>query len=528
MRNILSVSDHSTNAAPQEVYNWKLVALSFSAAIGSAMYGYDSGFIGGTLSLPSFKTRFGLDQAEGDALAALQSNIVSTFQAGCFFGAMFTYIITEAFGRKITLILSGVVFDIGVILQIASSGNVGLIYAGRAITGLSIGTTSMIVPIYIAEWAPPATRGRMVGIYETMYQTALVIAFWINYGVKLHVPDSSDKQWHIPVSLQFVFGTGVVIAMFFQPESYRWLLKKGKDQKAVENLCWVRNLEPTHQYIQWEITTVTEQIENELQMVEGSSFLSRLKECTKPGIRLRIGLSILVMVFQNLSGINALNYYSPNIFQSIGFKGGSVELLATGIFGVIKAVTNYAYVLVGVDQFGRRKTLLTGCVGTIIAMLYLAIYTQISGSFDKDIPKDGAAYIAIVMVYIFAFFYTFSWNGVPFIYCSEILPNQLRTMGMMLAVLTQWLFQFIIVYSNPYMMSNIKYGTFYFFAACLVISWFFAWFCMPETQGITLEDMDILFNTPGTARTKRKETDKIIEERRIERESKSGDENHTV
>lgn len=527
MKGLLSVTDHSSNAAPKEVYNWKLVSLAVSAALGSAMFGYDTGYISGTLNLPSFKARFGLDQADGNDLAALQSNIVSTFQGGCFFGCMFAYVITEVFGRKVTLMLSGAVLDVGVVLQLAANGSVGMFYAGRIITGLAVGTTSMIVPIYIAEWAPPAIRGRLVGIYEAMYQSALVVAFWVSYGVKVHQSDTSDQQWYIPVALQMIFGTGVTLAMAFQPETYRWLIKKGKEERAIKNICWVRNLDAEHPYIQWELETVREQIESERELAKDTTVLSLFKECGKKGIRFRIALCVLVMMFQNLSGINALNYYAPDIFRSIGFKGDEVELLATGVFGIIKALTNYAFVLVGIDRFGRRKTLLTGCVGTIVAMFYLAIYTQVSGSFDKTVPKDAGAYFAIIMVYVFALFYTFSWNGVPYIYCAEILPNRLRTLGMMFAVLTQWLFQFMVVYSNPYMMTNIKYGTFYFFGAWLIISWFFAFYCMPETQGLALEDMDIMFNANGTARAKRRKTDEVVLARREQRDAKSDSVQHT-
>jgi len=135
MRNWFSAKDSSAHAAPDAVYNWRVYALALSASMGSAMFGYDSAFIGGSITLPSFKKEFGLDSSTGNALAALQANIVSTFQAGCFFGAIIVYYLTERFGRKIPLILAGIVFNIGVILEIASRGSVGLIYGGRVLTG---------------------------------------------------------------------------------------------------------------------------------------------------------------------------------------------------------------------------------------------------------------------------------------------------------------------------------------------------------------------------------------------------------
>lgn len=135
MPRILAPRDSSAYPAPAAVYNWRVYTLALSAAMGSAMFGYDSAFIGGAITLPSFKSEFGLATASGDKLASLSANIVSTFQAGCFFGAILCYPLSEKLGRKIPLILCGLLFNIGAILQLASSGKVGLIYTGRAFTG---------------------------------------------------------------------------------------------------------------------------------------------------------------------------------------------------------------------------------------------------------------------------------------------------------------------------------------------------------------------------------------------------------
>jgi len=132
---ILAPKDLSSNPAPPQVYNWKVYALAISAAMGSSMFGYDSSFIGGSLSLPSFRERFGLAHASSAERSALSAHIVSTFQAGCFFGAILCYIISERLGLKKTLMVCGAVFNVGTVLQVASTGQLGLIYAGRVLTG---------------------------------------------------------------------------------------------------------------------------------------------------------------------------------------------------------------------------------------------------------------------------------------------------------------------------------------------------------------------------------------------------------
>ncbi len=129
------IQDESAFPAPDAVYNWRVYALAVSAAMGSAMFGYDSAFIGGTLTLPSFKSKFGIEDSSGNTAASLSANIVSTFQAGCFFGAIFVYYFTERFGRRFPLMFCGALFDLGAILQLSSSGRIGLIYGGRALTG---------------------------------------------------------------------------------------------------------------------------------------------------------------------------------------------------------------------------------------------------------------------------------------------------------------------------------------------------------------------------------------------------------
>lgn len=194
-----------------------------------------------------------------------------------------------------------------------------------------------------------------------------------------------------------------------------------------------------------------------------------------------------------LPSVNALNYYSNTILENIGFSGSSVSLLATGIYGIIKFCVTLLYMLFFVDRTGRRSALLVGAVGAGIAMFYLGAYTKISGSFDHSVPQDGGARAALAMIYVFAIFYGFSWNGIPWIYSAEILPTRVRTLGNMIVVCMQWLAQFTIVYSVPHMITNIKYGTFIFFGCCTVVGFVFAYLCVPETKGIPLEDMDILF-----------------------------------
>lgn len=169
---------------PQNVYNWRVYFSSAIAAFAAVMIGYDSAFIGGTIALDSFKREFGLDKMPTSDVNFLSANIVSTYQAGCFFGALGGYPLGQIYGRKYGLMVAGLIFIFGAGLMLGTTAERGLalLYVGRVIAGLGIGIASNLTPIYIAEVAPTAIRGRLVGLYELGWQAGGLVGFWINYG----------------------------------------------------------------------------------------------------------------------------------------------------------------------------------------------------------------------------------------------------------------------------------------------------------------------------------------------------------
>lgn len=279
------------------------------------------------------------------------------------------------------------------------------------------------MPQYISEWSPPAIRGRLVGIFEMVLQLSQIVGFWINYGVSRNISGTSTAQWQIPFSIQLVPGFLLVVLMLLQPDSPRWFIKAGKIAKATSSLVRIRNLPENDPYITWEIETIQEQLSREEELGGNKSLWGKVREIFAPGVRNRLFLGMSLMMLQNLSGINALNYYSPTIFTSIGFTGSNVSLLATGVFGIVKSFVTIMFMLFGVDRLGRRKSMLVGSAGAMFAMFYLGVYSKLSGSFHETANRDAGAYIAIVMVYLFAVFYAFSWNGIPWIFWYVIILN---------------------------------------------------------------------------------------------------------
>ncbi|QRW23411.1 Sugar (and other) transporter [Rhizoctonia solani] len=496
---------------PREVYNWRPYLLALIAGWGvpylpvflslevlniiSNAYvctrSYDSAFIGGTIELLAFQAQFGLDQLSEDELAFTSSNIVSTYQAGCFFGCIAAFFIVETFGRRITLQCSSALFCLGAGLMLGAKHSLGMIFLGRIVGGLGVGGVSLATPLYIAEIAPPSIRGQLVGFYEIFLQAGGVVGFWINFGISEHVSFGS-KQWHIPVAVQLIPGGLLLVASVSLRETPRWLYRKGQLNDAIVNLSWIRNLPADHPYIQQEMEGIRAQFQREMQENGTGGFMTKLKELTKPGIRNRLGVGMCIMMCQNLTGMNAINYYSPTIFSSIGITGTNNSLFATGIYGVVKMVATLIALVWLVDRVGRRKPLIAGAVVGALAMYYIAGFVAVAKPSNVGSPSPAGKFAA-ACIYIFAVAFCMSWNGISWIICSEIFPLSVRALGQAITSATQWLWQFVIARSTPYMIKNIGYGTYLFFGSCMVLMIPWVYFILPETKGVSLEDMDRLF-----------------------------------
>ena len=179
-----------------------------------------------------------------------------------------------------------------------------------SLAGLGVGASSLIIPVYISESSPPAIRGRLIGIFEILLQFSQIPGFWVNYGVNKNISATSDTQWRIPFSIQLIPGALLMILMSMQTESPRFLAKKGRWGKVRSVLSYIRNLPEDHEYINWEIDTIRGQLESEASGA-GLSFAAKVKQIWKTNTRGRLFRGMALMILQNLSGINAINYYSP-------------------------------------------------------------------------------------------------------------------------------------------------------------------------------------------------------------------------
>lgn len=477
--------------SPKEIYNWRLYILALIAGWGGALFGYDSAVIGGAVDLPMFRAQFGLDKMSPKQLEFVSSNIESTYQAGCFFGSLLAFVIVEKLGRRCALRFASVLFCVGASLMLGARHSLGIFYGGCVLTGLGVGCISLASPLYMAEIAPPKNRGQLVGFYEIILQVGEGVGFWINYGVSKNMPLSS-KQWHIPVAIQLIPGGILFIASMFLQETPRWLYKVGRKDEALQTLGWIRNLPIEHVYIQEEFAMVGIQLDRELHVQRKSGFIGQLREIAKPGLRNRLALGMGIMMCQNLTGAGAISDFAPTIFESIGITGTNSALFATGIYGIVKIVATFIALFWIVDRAGRRKPLMTGAFIGALAMYYVAGFIAIAKPGEGAMSKATGRFAAACL-YIFAVATCGSWNGISWIICAEIFPLSVRALCQAITAATHWLWQFAIARSTPYMLANIGYGFYLFFGSCMMLMVPLVFFLLPETKGVSLEQMDKLF-----------------------------------
>ncbi|CDK25461.1 unnamed protein product [Kuraishia capsulata CBS 1993] len=478
---------------PKQIYNWKIYVSTAIASSASMMIGYDNGFVGGALALQGFIDEFFEGRTAGD-ITALKSNIISLFQAGCFFGALFSYPVGHHYGRKKGLVASGFLIILGAVIMMCSSKSRGLgpILAGRVISGLGVGATSNLAPIYIAEIAPPPIRGMLSGSYDVGWRVGDLTGFWINYGVSEHI--TGRAQWMIPFGVQLAPAVIFLLGASFLVESPRWLIQNGQVEHGVENLAYIRNLDLSNDYLQYELTRIQDSIEEQRRTV-GLDLWGPFRECiSSTNIMFRIFITASIFVLQNGFGIQAINYYSPIIFESLGVTGTSATLLSSGLFGVVKFVTCFIWIFTVVDRVGRRPSLMAGSVGCAVCFFYIGAFIKL-GKPGTEGHEGGspAGRAAIGMMYIWTFIFMMSWSATPWVLGAECFDQNIRTFVQAINAAASWASVFVIARFTAQMISALGYGTYFLFASISILTFPYIFFVLPETKGIPLEAMDRLF-----------------------------------
>lgn len=296
------------------------------------------------------------------------------------------------------------------------------------------------------------------------------------------------------MAIQMIPGGFLLIGMIFQKESPRYLVSRDRVEEAIEVITYTRQLAASHPFVAGEIAEITESVMAENAVLGGASVTSLIKEIfTIPANRRRYILAMTLQIFQQMTGTNAINYYAPSIFSSVGLSGTSNSLLATGVYGIVKVCTTLVFIFLIVDNVGRRKPLMTGALIQACCLLYLAIYVRLAKIQAGDVTAGG--YVGIISIYIYAFGWSFGWSVIPWVVPSEIFPTRVRAIAMSSIFAFQWLLNFAITRSTPYMMLNLdKWGAYLIFSIFTFGSAAWAFFFFPELKGRSIESMDNLFN----------------------------------
>lgn len=380
--------------------------------------------MGSVLALKSFKLDFGLPTGSTGFASAknadISSNVVSLLTAGCFFGAIAAAFLNERFGRRYSLMGFSLVFLVGAAVQTGAHHKIGAIYAGRVIAGLGIGGMSSITPVFVSENCPPEVRGRIAGLFQEFLVIGSTFAYWLDYGVSLHIP-TSTRQWRIPVAIQIIPGGLMLIGLFFLKESPRWLMKQGRHEEAAISLAHVRCETTSSPAIVQELAEIRASIEEELNATEGVTW----KETLQPGNRNRFLIAFVLMMCQQFSGTNSIGYYAPEIFQTVGVSKANASLFATGVYGTVKVVATAVFLLVGIDRFGRKKALMAGAAW--MAVMMFIIGAVLDTHPPKDTSKVSSASIAmVVMIYLYVIGYSASWGPTPWVSTIHSLTSQIQ------------------------------------------------------------------------------------------------------
>jgi sugar porter (SP) family MFS transporter len=295
----------------------------------------------------------------------------------------------------------------------------------------------------ISEISPPAIRGRLVGLYELGWQIGGLVGFWINYGL-IETMTPSHKQWIIPFAIQLVPAGALFVGSFLCKESPRWLLSKGRRAEALKNLSWIRQLPVDDIYMLEEISACDMAIEHQRSSV-GLGFWQPFKTLRKDRkVIYRFFLGGALFFWQNASGINAINYYSPTVFKSIGITGTNTSLFTTGLFGVVKTVFTFVWLLFLIDKLGRRNLLIIGAVGGSLCLWYVGGYIAIAKpQLHPTTNLTSGGISAVFFFYLWTTFYTPSWNGTSWVLNSEMFDQNVRTLAQAFAAANNWLWNFL-------------------------------------------------------------------------------------
>ena len=446
------------------------------ATIGGFMFGYDSGVINGTQE--------GLESAFD--LSALGTGVnVGAILIGCAVGAFAAGRLADIIGRRSVMLLAAIAFIISAI-GTGAAGSSEIFILARFIGGLGVGAASVLSPAYISEVTPAAIRGRLSSVQQIMIIIGLTAAFLANYLLSELAQGSTGifwlgyPAWRWMFWMQLVPATIFLIALLFIPESPRYLVSKGRDDRAHAVLSRLFGAEVASAKV------------DEIRQSLARDHQPRLSDLKAPGggIRPIVWAGIMLAVFQQLVGINIVFYYGAVLWRAVGYTEADALMtnIITGSVSILACLLSIALI----DRIGRKPILLIGSAGMVLTLVLMA-FAFSTGSIDAAGTlqmSPGMGRIALVSAITYAALFNFSWGPVMWVMLGEMFPNQIRGSALAVAGFAQWIANFAIVVSFPWLLQNIGLPvTYSFYAASALVSYFLVRRYIHETRGKELEQM---------------------------------------
>ncbi|KAK6204391.1 sugar transporter 1 [Scheffersomyces amazonensis] len=469
--------------------HWLISTFCLLVAFGGFVFGFDTGTISGFVNMSDFLERFGQVHSDGTFyLSNVRVGLlVSIFNIGCAVGGIFLSKSAELYGRRVGIMFAMVIYVVGIIVQISAQDKWYQICVGRAITGLAVGTVSVLSPMFISETAPKTLRGTLVCCFQLNITFGIFIGYCVTYGTKQL---SDSRQWRIPLGLCFLWAIFLVAGMVFMPESPRYLVEKQKIEEAKKSIARSNNLSAEDPAVYSEVQLIQAGIDREA--LAGSASWTELIT-GKPAIFRRVIMGIMLQSLQQLTGDNYFFYYGTTIFQAVGLKDSFQTSIILGI-------VNFASTFVGIyiiERLGRRVTLLSGSAAMFVCFIIYSVIGSVhlfrDGEFDNNntYKSSGDAMIFVTCLYIF--FFASTWAGGVYTIISESYPLRIRAKSMAIATAANWLWGFLISFFTPFITSAIHFYYGFVFTGCLLFSFFYVYFFVSETKGLSLEEVDELY-----------------------------------
>ncbi|WP_332733770.1 sugar porter family MFS transporter [Flavihumibacter sp.] len=435
--------------------NRKVLLWSVVVALGGFLFGFDTAVISGAEQ--SIQTYWSLSAFE-------HGLTVSIALIGTILGALLGRFPSEKLGRKKTLILIAVLYLLSSIgTALATNWYIFLLF--RLLGGIGVGASSVTAPIYISEISPPKSRGKLVAMFQFNIVLGILVSYLTNYLIGME----GENSWRWMLGVQVVPSLIFLLMLRLVPESPRWLILKKNRIAEAEEVLKIINPEGYKEDVNM-IRQDAVQVAGE----EDNTTLFTRKN------RFPVFLAVSFAVFNQVSGINAIIYYAPRIFEMTGLGKQSSLLSSVGIGAV-----NLLFTLIAlnfIDRFGRRTLMMIGSFGLILTL------GLVSRAFYLN---DFGGLMITVLLLVYIAFFAFSQGAVIWVFISEIFPNQVRAKGQTLGSLTHWVMAAVVAFSFPMLAESLGGGnTFLFFCIMMVVQLLFVWKLMPETKGKSLEQLE--------------------------------------